>query len=93
MALAVVDEAGWGLVLPLLLVADGGDGEEVGGEGEGRFESDVGLLVVRLGDEEAAALLLLAFHVECTDLVDMEAVERLEDAFDLDLGGGGDGSE
>lgn len=85
--------AGGGSGDALLLFEDELDGEEVGGEGEGGAERDVGLLIVGLGGQEGTALGLLALHVEGAHLGDVEAVEGLEHAADLHLGGGGDGLE
>lgn len=91
---AILDNARLGLLVhALLLLLEDPNRVEVRGDGERASESDVRLFVVRLGDQQAAALLLLAFHVESANLLDIEAVEGLEDALDFDLGGGRDGLE
>lgn len=89
---AILDNARLGLLVhALLLLLEDPNRVEVRGDGERASESDVRLFVVRLGDQQAAALLLLAFHVESADLVDLKAVEGLEDALDFDLRGGRNG--
>ncbi|KAM4118336.1 hypothetical protein ACB094_02G194000 [Castanea mollissima] len=89
---AIFDHARLGLLVhALLLLLEDPNRVEVRRDGERASESDVRLLVVRFGDQQAAALLLLAFHVQSADLVDLEAVEGLEDALDFDLRGGRDG--
>ena len=75
---------------PAPIPEDDPDGEEIGGDREPGLQRDVGILVVRLGNEVGTPAALLAPHVEGADLGDGESVHGLEAAADVHLGGGGD---
>jgi len=90
----LLDDAGHSLLVdPLLILLDDSDRVEIRRNGERVLEGDVGLFVIRFGDQQAAPFLLLALHVQRLNLLDLEAVEGFENALDLDLGGRGNGLE
>jgi len=81
-----LDDVGLGLIVdPLFILLDDSDRVEIRRNRKRVLESDIGLFVIGFGDQQPIPFLLLTFHVQCLNLLHLEAVKGFEDALDINL--------